>query len=106
MWSLFRKRGLSTAVGVTAACLSATAGAAQVYYQPIILLSTAYNTNIDLDPVTKRSAEGYFVDAATNIGIATRTSDTVLQPRLLYNYYPSATYRDRLEGFLTLNGRY
>jgi hypothetical protein len=106
MLSSSRKGGLSVAAGVTAACLGGTAGAAQVYYQPVVVLSTAYNTNIDLDPLHKQGAEGYFADVATNLGIATRTSDTVFQPRLLYNYYPSASYRNRLEGFLTMSGRY
>jgi hypothetical protein len=97
-----------TAAGVVAMISAAPAGAAELYYQPIVSLSTAYNTNLDLTPVPaeKRSAEGYFADAATTIGIATPQSETNLQPRLLYNYYPSASDRNRLEAFLTGNSRY
>ena len=97
-----------TAAGVVAMISAAPAGAAEFYYQPIVSLATAYNTNLDLTPVAaeKRGAEGYYADAATTIGIATPQSETNLQPRLLYNYYPSATDRDRLEAFLTGSSRY
>ena len=97
-----------TAAGVVAMISAAPAGAAEFYYQPIVSLATAYNTNLDLTPIQaeKRSAEGYYADAATTIGIATPQSETNLQPRLLYNYYPSATDRDRLEAFLTGSSRY
>ena len=100
--------GLTVAAAVASLCATASAGAAEIYYQPIVQLSTAYNTNLDLSapPEPKRSAEGYFADAATTIGIATPTTDTTLQPRLLYNYYPSSSDRNRLEAFLNGNGRY
>ena len=99
--------GLTAVAASAAATLFApAAGAADVFYQPIVSVSTAYNTNIDLDPVARQSAEGYFADAATTIGIATPRSETTLQPRLLYNYYPSASQRNRLEGFLNMNTRY
>ena len=84
----------------------ATANAAEFYYQPIASLSTSYNTNVLLEPGPKRSAEGYFADASTVLGIATPVSDTTLVPRILYNYYPSQTGLDRLEGFVSLNTRY
>jgi hypothetical protein len=106
MSSLSRKLAVSAAAGTALASIGAPAGAAEWWYQPIVSLASAYNTNIDLDPNFKQSAVGYFADAATNIGISTPTSDTIIQPRLTYNYYPSATYRDRLEGFLNMNGRY
>jgi hypothetical protein len=77
--------------------------AAEVFYQPVVTLSTAYNSNLDLEPTNRRSGEGYFADVATLIGIATPTSQTTLQPRLVYNYYPSQTDRNRLEEFLNLN---
>jgi hypothetical protein len=96
----------AAAAGAAAAAFGAAAGAADFYYQPIVSLSTSYNTNIDLEPTNRQAAEGYFADVATNIGIATPQSDTMLQPRLLYNYYPSASQRNRLEGFLNLNHRY
>jgi hypothetical protein len=97
-----------TVAGIVAAIAAAPAGAADIYYQPIVSLSTAYNTNLDLSPLAadKRSAEGYYADAATTIGIATPQSETTLQPRVLYNYYPTASDRNRLEAFLNGNSRY
>jgi hypothetical protein len=97
-----------TLAGIVAAIAAAPAGAADIYYQPIVSLSTAYNTNLDLSPLAsdQRSAEGYYADAATTIGIATPQSETNLQPRVLYNYYPTASDRDRLEAFLNGNSRY
>jgi hypothetical protein len=105
--SLSSRSGVrAAAAGIVALTCGTTTEAAEVYYQPIISLSSTYNTNLDLDSTVKRSAVGYFADAATNIGIATPQSDVLLQPRLLYNYYPTASDRNRLEGFLNLNGRY
>jgi hypothetical protein len=100
--------GLTVAAAVASLCALKPAGAAEIYYQPLLQLSTQYNTNLDLTPIPaeKRSAEGYYADAATTIGIATPTTDTTLQPRVLYNYYPSASDRNRLEAFLNGNGRY
>src|SRR5579872_3132264 len=89
-----------------ASTASGLACAADVYVQPIVSLATAYNTNVFLEPKQTKSAEGYYADAATNIGIATPTSDTTLQPRILYNYYPTVGELDRLEGFLNLHSRY
>jgi hypothetical protein len=101
-----RRRGRAAAAfGAAAAAFGTAAGAAEVYYQPIVTLSSAYNTNIDLDN-PKTRAVGYFADALTNIGIATPQSETMLQPRLLYNYYPTLSGRNRLEGFLNLNSHY
>jgi hypothetical protein len=96
---LSRKHTLAAATGLAATLVGTTAGA-EIWTQPVVTLSSSYNTNIDLDAGPSRSAVGYFADIADNIDIATRTSDNVLQPRLLYNYYPSASYRNRLEGFL------
>lgn len=93
-------------VAVVWALIGSTAGAADVYYQPIVSVATSANTNVDLDRTTRTFAEGYFADAATLIGIATPTSETTLMPRLLYNYYPTQTNLNRLEGFLSLNSRY
>jgi hypothetical protein len=100
--------GLTVAAAVATLCAVAPAGAAEIYYQPIVQLSTAYNNNLDLTPIAseKRGAEGYYADAATTVGIATPTTETTLQPRMLYNYYPSASDRNRLEAFLNGNGRY
>jgi hypothetical protein len=93
------------AATVAALVVGTTAGAAEVYYQPIVSLQTAYNNNVDLDQ-NKQGAEGYYADVATNIGIATPRSETFLQPRLLYNYYPTIDGRNRLEAFLNLVTHY
>jgi hypothetical protein len=112
MLSSFRKRppaARAAAAGTTAlaaAAIGTTAEAAQYYYQPIASLSAGYNTNTDLDPTTKTGAVSYLADVATNFGIATPRSETTLQPRLVYNYYPTITRRNRLEGFLNGNTRY
>ncbi len=107
MSSSSRKRAGLTAAGVTALTVGTTAGAAEIYYQPVVSVTTQYNNNLNLDPTeAKIGAEGYFADALANIGIATPRSDTQLQPRLVYNYYPSVSQRDLLEGFLSLNHRY
>ncbi len=113
MSSLFRstRRSILARIGAAVAASGvafsgSTAGAADVYYQPIVSVSTSANTNVDLDPQVRKFAEGYFADAATLIGIATPTSETTLMPRLLYNYYPTQTALNRLEGFLSLNSRY
>ncbi len=107
MSSLSRSRaGDIAAATVIAAVGCGAAGAAEVYYQPIASLASAYNSNANLEPGGSQSAVGYFADAATNIGIATKRSETFLQPRLTYNYYPTLTNRNRLEAFLNLNSRY
>ena len=84
------------------------ASAAEYYVQPIASVSSAYNTNVELAraPAPRNSAVGYFADAQSIIGIATPTSETTLIPRLLYNFYPTQKDLDRLEAFLSLNGRY
>ncbi len=117
MSSSSRKRGASVVPALRAcaaggACAGAgllaasAAAAAEVYYQPVASLSSGYNTNIFLDPANKQSGESYYADAATTIGIATPNSMATLQPRLLYNYYPSQHQLDRLEGILNGNGQY
>jgi len=100
--------GAGLTAAVASLCAASAASAGELYYQPFAQLSTAYNTNLDLSPLPadKRSGEGYYADAATTVGYATPTTETTLQPRLLYNYYPSATDRNRLEAFLNGNGRY
>jgi hypothetical protein len=101
------RQALSVAAAVMAACVSALpARAAEFYYQPLAQLTTSYYTNLDLNPGSGRGAEGYFADLATNIGFATPQSETSIQPRLLYNYYPSASDRNRLEGFLNFASYY
>ena len=105
MLSSYRNR-LAAATLLAGPLLAGTATAAEFYYQPIASLATSYNSNVLLTPGEHKSAEGYFADASTVLGIATPTSDTTLIPRLLYNYYPTETELNRVEGFLSLNSRY
>src|SRR5262249_39750568 len=70
----------SGAVALAATAVCTSADAAQLYYQPIVSLGAGYNTNVNLDPLHKESAVGYFADAAVNLGIATRRSEWTLQP--------------------------
>ena len=51
--------GLTVAAAVATLCAVAPAGAAEIFYQPIVQLSTQYNTNLDLSPLAadKRSGE-------------------------------------------------
>ncbi len=100
------RAGEIAAATVIAAAGCTGAGAAEVYYQPIVSLSSSYNTNADLEVGGGPSAMAYFADAATNIGIATKRSDTFIQPRLTYQYYPTLQDRNRLEGFLNLSSTY
>lgn len=104
--TVVRAAALAAASVIAATILAPAAFGAEIYYQPLVQLSTAYNTNVELDPLHKTGAEGYFADASTIVGIATPDSETTLQPRVLYNYYPSVKDLDRLEGFLNLNSRY
>lgn len=95
--------GVAAIAGMTA--IAPAAFAAEIYYQPIVSLSSAYNTNLDLDQA-KLSAVGYYADAASIVGIATPTSQTTFMPRVFYNYYPTQSFRNRLEEFFNLNGNY
>ena len=45
--------GLTVAAAVATLCATAPADAAEIYYQPIVQLSTAYNTNLDLSASAK-----------------------------------------------------
>jgi hypothetical protein len=108
---LSRERGVIRAgrlavTAVVATMAGTSVGAAEIYYQPVVTLSSVYNTNVDLETTNGQGAEGYFADAATTVGIATQRSETTLQPRLLYNYYPSVARRNRLEAFLNGNTSY
>jgi hypothetical protein len=94
---------LATAGGILGSGISHSA---EIYYQPVVQVSSAYNTNVLLEPGSHQSAESYYADASTLIGIATPNAETSITPRLLYNYYPTLSGLNRLEGFLSLNSRY
>jgi hypothetical protein len=110
MSSLFLRNTAVTAARAGSAAAAAwllfgatSATGADIFYQPIASLSTNANSNVDLVSTGRQFAEGYFADAATIIGIATPTSETTIMPRLLYNYYPTQSALNRLEGFLDMS---
>jgi len=74
--------------------------AAQVYVQPLATISAETDSNLDLQPASQgsvRTVEGYIVDAAALIGIATPNSSTTIRPRIDYRNYPADSADDRLE---------
>jgi hypothetical protein len=82
--------------------------AAEVYVQPIVKLQATSNTNLELTPPPEQrlSGAGYFADVATVIGITSPTSTTTVKPRLVYNYYPSASEIDQLEAYLDFSTQF
>jgi hypothetical protein len=82
------------------------AAAAEVFYQPIASLTAETDSNLDLDSGPHKQLEGYLLDAATTIGIATQESMTTLRPRLVYRDYPGDSPDDRLEAYLDINSAY
>ena len=97
-------RGLLLAAA--AALPGLPAAAAEVFYQPIVTLQAETDTNLDLEPGIKQDVQGYIADAATVIGIATKDSDTILKPRVIYRYYPQDSADDRIEAHLDFNTDY
>jgi hypothetical protein len=92
---------------LAAATLIAPLGhAAEIYYQPIIGVSAENDTNLDLDPGVHENVQGYTADFATIVGIATRDSNTTVEPRIVYRYYPDEAADNRLEGYLDFNSNY
>ncbi len=81
------------------------AAGAQLYVQPVASVSAEYDSNLDFDTSDQVGNEGYILDAATLFGIATRTSDINLRPRIRYDEYPSETSLNRLEGMLDFNSQ-
>jgi hypothetical protein len=89
-----------------AALAAAPVLAAEVYLQPIATLTAETDSNLDLDPSVKQEVQGYLLDAATIIGIATQESNTIFRPRIVYRYYPQESADNRLEAYLDLNTSY
>jgi hypothetical protein len=83
-----------------AAVLVAPAFAAEIYYQPIALISAETDSNVDLDLGKQPQIQGYVADLATIVGIDTPDSTTIIRPRFVYREYPKDSGDDRLEGYL------
>lgn len=105
MWSSFPERA-TRALFVGVVCCGSAAGA-EYYVQPIASIGASYDSNIGLQlvPAERQSAVGYNADAAALLGIATHDSETTVEPRVVYNYYPAIPELDRVEGFFDLNSR-
>jgi hypothetical protein len=80
--------------------------AAQYYVQPTATVSAETDSNLDLDPGSHKSVEGYIADAAAVIGVLTPSSSTTIRPRVDYRNYPADSADDRLEEYLDLNSAY
>jgi hypothetical protein len=106
-WS-FRELEGAARLALLCALASGPALAAEVFWQPIVKLQATSNSNLDLTPVTaeRQSGAGYFADAATVIGITSPTSQTTIKPRLVYNYYPTASELDQLEAYLDFSSQF
>jgi hypothetical protein len=102
----FRSLGVAS---VVLGFVPAAAGfAAELSVQPAASLSTSSNTNVALSPLPgdRESAQGYFADAQALIAYSTPIAQTTLLPRVVYNYFPSDTGLDRLEGSVDLSSQY
>lgn len=110
----FLRRGSVRAAGRVAALLpvsvafaTTSALAAEVYYQPAVILTAENDTNLDLDPGGNNSSvQGYLANVGTVIGIATPTFDATIRPRLEYRDYPKSSGNNRLEEYLNFRSDY
>lgn len=80
--------------------------AAQVYVQPTATITAEYDSNLDMETSGARANEGNIIDASALFGISTPTSDTNLQPQVLYDDYPRETSLNRVQGLLDFNSRF
>jgi hypothetical protein len=98
--------GLGTGLLLSCALAALPAAGAEVYWQPIASISAEADTNLDLQPDTRQDVEGYLADFATVITVRDQTWNTLIKPRLQYDYYPQDSPDDRLEAFLDLNSAF
>jgi hypothetical protein len=89
-----------------AAMTAAPAFGAEVYYQPVAVLTAENDSNLDLDPNGGRTVQGYLASVGTLVGIATPNADATIRPRLEYRDYPKDPSNNRLEEYLDLRADY
>lgn len=82
------------------------ASAAELYVQPIATMQAEYDSNLDFSTSGITGNQGYMLDAATLLGIATPTSNTNIEPRIRYDDYPNESALNRVEGMLDFNTSY
>jgi hypothetical protein len=80
--------------------------AAQFYVQPTAALGAETNSNLDLDPGSNSSVQGYLADAGALFGIATPNSESTIGARLDYRDFPKDSADNRLEEFLDFRSDY
>jgi hypothetical protein len=101
---------VSRALFMAGVATAAPAFAAEVYVQPFAQISAEEDTNLDLQPASYpgaiRSVEGYIVDAAAIVSIATPNSSVAIRPRVDYRDYPADSQDNRLEEYLDLNAAF
>ncbi len=113
MLSSFPDRGMQCrTLGVAASLLfaatlpSTPASAAEFYVQPVASIQAENDSNIDLQPGPSPEVQGYLVDAAALITVASPNSSSTLRPRIIYADYPKDPGDDHLEGYLDINSTY
>jgi len=102
-------RALRIAAGLIfgATLARAPASAAEFYVQPVASVQAENDSNLDLQPGGgTEEVQGYLVDAAALVTIASLNSNTTLRPRIIYGDYPKDSGDDHLEGYLDINSVY
>jgi len=90
----------------TSAMLAAPSPAAQVYVQPTAALGAENDSNLDLNPGSNPSVQGYLVNAGALFGIATPNWESTVSARLDYRNYPKDQADNRLEEYLDFRSDY
>src|ERR1700683_3373604 len=90
----------------TSTMLAAPTPAAQVYVQPTATLGAENDSNLDLEPGSNQSVEGYWANAGALFGIATPNSQSTINARLDYRDYPKDQDDNRLEEYLDFRSDY
>jgi hypothetical protein len=88
------------------ALLPFSAMGADVFVQNSGYVGAETNSNVDLTPGGQAEVNGYSIDLASLIGIATPNSETNIRPRVDYREYPTETDDNRLEEYLDFNSYY
>jgi hypothetical protein len=94
------------ALGVGAALGAGPVLAAEVYYQPLAVLTVENDSNLDLDPGGSQNVQGYLANVGTLIGIATPNASATIRPRVEYRDYPQDSSNNRLEEYLDMRADY
>ncbi len=107
MWLLYRKVLARSALPL-AFLIGSSANAAEYYQQPVVSARVETNSNVRLstDSDDHRQTESYTAQVSDLIGVATPTTNTIVQPTLRYQTFPSDHRFDRFEADLKFNTTY